>query len=202
MSGNFDAFVDFVKSECRSHRVSFKEYKRSYVKMGSMKCGGFFDDGTDGRYVKKPTLAYAKGSESAAELLVHEYCHMTQWLDAIPLWRAANDSMGSVDDWLGGKEVENIEECLNNARDIELDNEIRAVGMIRKWELPIDIPLYTRKANSYIQFYNYMKESRSWYKPGRAPYSIPEILEVVSDRFDMDYSGLTPELWDAFRKYL
>jgi hypothetical protein len=199
MNDNFEKFVDFVKSECKTHKVKIKEYKRKYVKLSdTIKCGGYFDDGTDGKYVTNPTLAYAKGCDSAPELLVHEYCHMTQWLDGMSLWRKANDSLGLVDDWLAGKEVDNIEEHLNNARDLELDNEKRSVEMIKKWNLPIDVDLYTKKANAYVQFYNYMKESRRWSTPGRSPYSVPEVLEVMSDKFDMNYDELTPEIHKVF----
>jgi len=123
---------------------------------------------------------------------------MTQWLDGMSLWRKANDSLGLVDDWLAGKEVDNIEEHLNNARDLELDNEKRSVEMIKKWNLPIDVDLYTKKANAYVQFYNYMKESRRWSVPGRSPYSVPEVLEVMSDKFDMNYDELTPEIHKVF----
>jgi hypothetical protein len=43
-----------------------------------------------------------------------------------------------------------------------------------------------------------MKESRKWSKPGRAPYSVPEIIDMMSDKFDMNYDELTPELRKVF----
>ena len=199
MNENFDKFVDHVKSECKKHKVKVKEYKRTYIKLSdSIKCGGYFEDGTGESYTSKPTLAYALGSTAAPELLVHEYCHMTQWLDGIPLWKEATESLAKVDEWLAGNDVENINNLISKSRDLELDNEIRSVEMIKKWNLPIDVALYTKKANAYVQFYNYMKESRKWSKPGRAPYSVPEILDMMSDKFDMNYDELTPELRKVF----
>ena len=189
---NIDKFVNHVKSHCKEKKVAFKEYKRPYVKLSSnIKCGGYFDgDGV------KPTLAYAKGHVQSLELLAHEYCHMTQWIDRIPLWDKGG--IGYVEPWLKGKDVENIDEHINNARDLELDNEIRTVEMIKKWDLPIDIDLYVKKSNAYILFYNYLKVSRKWSSPSNSPYGNKNILDAMSTKFDMNYNELAPEILQLF----
>jgi len=198
MNNNFEKFVDFVKSECEKHNVVIREEEGAYIELSeSIKCGGYFEDGT-GDLVPSPTLAYSKGCEQPTEILVHEYCHMTQWLDGIPLWAMSTSSLENVDKWLSGEDFPNIDKDISNARDLELDNEKRSVEMIKKWNLPIDVELYTKKANAYVQFYNYIKESRKWSKPGRAPYVVPEVIEVMSDKFDMNYDELTPEIRKVF----
>jgi hypothetical protein len=124
---------------------------------------------------------------------------MTQWLEGIPLWRTANDSIEEIDKWLDGKEVENIEECINASRDLELDNEKRSVEMIKKWNLPIDVSEYTKKSNAYVLFYNYIKTSRKWSLPGNSPYSNKEVLSKMSTDFDMNYEKLDPEIHEIFK---
>ena len=72
-----EIFIRHVESECRKAGVRFKPYKRSYIKLtDEIKCGGFFDDGSDPK-IRKATLAFAQGRPDYLELLVHEYCHMT-----------------------------------------------------------------------------------------------------------------------------
>jgi hypothetical protein len=72
--------------------------------------------------------------------------------------------------------------------------------MFKKWDLPVDTALYTKKANAYVLFYNYMKISRKWSNPDNVPYRNKNILEAMSDKFDMDYENLSEELIELFKK--
>jgi hypothetical protein len=195
---NVENFIKYVVSECKKHGVKVKEYKRGYIKLtDNIKCAGFFDDNT-----KPPTLAYAKGREDYLELLVHEFCHMTQWLDKIELWGKASVSLEKMWEWLGNKDkkIVGIRSHIDIARDLELDNEKRSVEMIKKWNLPIDVPTYTKKANAYVLFYNHLKTSRNWSVPGNSPYGNKRILDSMSDKFDMDYDKLSDEIKKMFKE--
>jgi hypothetical protein len=200
MNKEISNFIEFAKSECKKHGVKFKPYKRSYVKLtDDIKCGGYFDDGSDSG---KPVLAFAQGREDFIELMVHEYCHMTQWLDGIELWEICSDSMTIIDEWLSGEDhPDKLVECaINNSRDLELDNEKRAVKIFKEWNIPVDLELYTKKANAYVNFYNYMKTTRKWSDPGNSPYTNKNILEAMSNKFDMNYQELTPGLIELYKK--
>ena len=206
MNQNVEKFISHVKSECLSVGVVFKPYKRSYIRLtDDIKCGGFFDDGSSTEPgSRKATLAFAQGRPDYLELLVHEYCHLTQWAEQIPLWLASDSSLTIVDNWLSGKEYseEEIHAAISNSRDLELDNEKRSVEMMKRWELPIDTDLYTQKSNAYVLFYNWIKLSRKWSNPKNPPYGNPVILTAMSKRFDMDYEKLTPELIELFNNNL
>jgi len=196
MDKNTQAFIDHVQSECKKHGVKFKPYKRGYIKlMDGVKCGGFFDDNA-----KSPILAFAQGREDFLGLMVHEYCHMTQWLDQIPLWTESGKASSIMWDWLAGKDHEDINWAIGVARDLELDNEKRTTEMIIKWNLPIDPKEYVRKSNAYVLFYNYIKTSRKWSEPGNAPYTNKNIVDAMSDKFDMDYENLSPELLELYKR--
>jgi len=202
MDKKTEVFISFVKEECKKNKVIFKPYKRGYIKLtNDIKCGGFFDDGSNPE-TRKATLAFAQGRADYLELLVHEYCHMTQWIDGIDLWEASSGAMSTIDEWLSGVDhpMEEVEAALNAARDLELDNEKRSAEMFRKWDLPVDVNLYIKKANAYVLFYNYMKTSRKWSVPGNAPYTNKNILEAMSDKFDMDYENLSEGLVELFKK--
>jgi hypothetical protein len=196
MDKNTQTFIDYVKSECKKHKVKFKPYKRGYVKLADgVKCGGFFDDSDH-----PAVLAFAQGREDFLGLMVHEYCHMTQWLEKIPLWKEAEDGLSRMWDWLSGTEVEDIDGAINIARNLELDNEKRTVEMIKKWNLPIDVNEYIKKANAYIIFYNYLRISRKWSDPTNSPYRNQNIVDAMSDKFDMDYENLSPELEELYKR--
>ena len=195
-----EKFINFVKSECEAHGVQFKPYKRSYIKMtDSIKCSGFFDDGSSNEK-GKPILAFAHGNPEYLGVLAHEYCHLTQWIDGIPLWKKSEESMGFIDLWLSGEDVSDINKHLGLARDLELDNEIRTVEIIKKWHLPIDIKSYIQAANAYVMFYNYLKISRRWCIPPNTPYRNPRVRGAMSTEFDMDYKKLSKNLENIFRE--
>ena len=192
---NVENFIRYVESECKKHGVKVKEYKRRYIKLtDNVKCAGFFDDNT-----KPPTLAYAKGREDYLELLVHEYCHMTQWLDKIPLWGIASKSNYIIGEWLNGTEYSDIANHIAIARNLELDNEIRASEMIEDYDLGVTKSEYIKTANAYIVYYNYLLISRKWSEPKNSPYGNKKIVAAMSDKFDMNYESLDRDLYDLFK---
>jgi len=185
-------FVDHVKRECRRKGIKFDLRPCKYVKMSeSIKCSGWFD-------TENMALVVAGKHSMALDVLVHEYGHFTQWDENIPIWNAADVSMGYVDEWLAGTEVRNIKKWLGLSRDLELDNEKRSVALIKKFDLPIDTKEYTRKANAYVQFYNWMYYSRRWCKPTNSPYKNSTVLDAMPDKFNMNYKTLSYKVYKAF----
>jgi hypothetical protein len=85
------------------------------------------------------------------------------------------------------------------SRELELDNEKRSVALMKKWDLKIDIDDYIRKANAYVMFYNYMYHSRKWSAPGNAPYSNPNIVSKMSNKFNMRYKQMSERLLKLYK---
>jgi len=194
MKPNDLAFIDFVKQECKRVGIKciLKNVKSVKLSEGSnARCSGYFDS------ENKELVVSMKRPDSLA-ILVHEYCHLTQWEEQIPLWKKADVSLTKIDEWLCGKEIRNIKKHLAIARDLELDNEKRSVKMIRKWKLSINIKDYIQKANSYIHFYNYIYYTRKWSKPRNTPYTNKQIQAIMSDRFNMRYDVLPEKIHNAF----
>jgi len=194
MKPNDLAFIDFVKQECKRVGIKciLKNVKSVKLSEGSnARCSGYFDS------ENKELVVSMKRPDSLA-ILVHEYCHLTQWEEQIPLWKKADISLTKIDEWLCGKEIRNIKKHLAIARDLELDNEKRSAKMIRKWKLSINIKDYIQKANSYIHFYNYIYYTRKWSKPRNTPYTNKQIQAIMSDRFNMRYDVLPEKIHNAF----
>jgi hypothetical protein len=93
-----------------------------------------------------------------------------------------------------------IERALAKTRDMELDNEKRSVKLIKKWDLPIDTKTYTRKANAYVQFYNYLYYTRRWCHPDNSPARNPKVWKKMPASFRMNYEVLEEKYFKIFEE--
>ena len=189
----YEEFLILVKQECKKSDVKLDLRKSKHVKLGSFRCGGFFSD-------SQPHLVAALNHSDFKILVAHEFCHMTQWREGIPLWERCEHSVGLIDKWLEGEDVEDIETHIKNAIDLELDNEIRTSKLVEEYDLGISLDEYIKKCNAYVLFYNWVLLKRRWYKSGNSPYTNPRILSKMSTKFDMDYTTLSPELIQIFEE--
>lgn len=185
-------FVEFIKMDCKEYGVKCDLRNTKFVRIEKgIRGSGYFDENV-------PTLVCSMNRPDSLEILVHEYAHFTQWREKIPLWTNSIDSFGKVDEWLKGKRIKNIEYHINQCRDLELDNEKRAVNIIKKFKLQIDLDHYHRKANAYIYSYNYIKESRRWSKPQNSPYSNKRLISLMPNSFNNDYEVLPEWVREVF----
>lgn len=148
--------------------------------------GGYFDG-------DKKILAVAtdRDEESWLGVLLHEYCHLTQWIEDAPVWLAYREDMWG---WLEGKRIKNPQAAVKAVQDVEADCERRTIRIAREMEAPIDLEAYARAANAYIHFHNVMADKRKWYRPGVVMTEIPELLAAANPTFDRDFSVTSPEL--------
>ena len=102
--------------------------------------------------------------------------------------------------WLAGERVRNIHKAIALCRDLELDNEKRSVKLIKKFNLNVNIDSYIKRANAYVQFYNYLMISRKWCATTNIPYKNTRLLKVMPVKFNMDYSRLSKKVLKAFEE--
>lgn len=188
------AFIAHVKLECKQAGIKVELRNVQYLRLGQgMKCSGYFDE-------ENRKLVVAMRNHAADGVLVHEFGHFTQWQENIPLWKKAGWAMGHIEEWLSGVDKRNIAKWMAVSRDLELDNEKRSVRLIKEWDLPINTQKYTRSANAYVLFYNWMLTSRRWCKPGNTPYSNKRVLSACSPKFNMRYDQLSKTMRQAFEE--
>lgn len=187
-------FIKWVKKQCKENGIKCDLRKVKYLRLsGNIRCNGYFDE-------ENKQLVVAMNGKDNIGILVHEYCHMTQWLDGVKVWTDGCVGLEKVEEWLSGKSVRGIKSALAKSRDLELDNEKRSVALIKKWGLDIDIDDYIRKANAYIMFYNYMYHSRKWSNPGNAPYSNENVTSKMSNKFNMRYNEMSERLIKLYKQ--
>jgi len=167
MTDEEKSFIKLVKTKCEEHNVELILKRTKKIKISEdIKVGGYFEEITK----KKGRLVCAMNHPQYLSILVHEFSHMEQWIEQIDIWKKMAKCNG-VDDWLEGKNIRNVFSQIDTMKMLELDCEKRSIQNIKKYNLPIDVPSYIQKANSYVLFYNYLKKSRKWSKPGNAPFS-------------------------------
>jgi translation elongation factor EF-1beta len=168
---------------------------------GGILCNGYFDDITS-------TLACALGKDVSQWLviLLHESCHMDQWVEKVPEW-TENVGMDNIEKWLNGDDSVNMNNIDNEIRTsiiVEVDCEKRTVEKIKKYGLDsiINIDEYIQKSNAYVLFYLWMRKNRKWYTIGKEPYNIPDVVSVMPKTFDIDYTILYPKIEKKYDTYL
>jgi len=194
LTKNDRLFIDFVKSQCRYYGIKYDLRPTQSVVVGpNQKSAGYFDEANR-------ILVVAMKRRDSLGILVHEYCHLTQWAEQADVWMEGADSYEKMNNWLDGKNYDDIEEHIAKARDIELDNEKRTVKMIKDYGLGIDHRAYTKKANAYIQFFNYIPSTRKWCKPSNSPYKNRRIIAAMPDKFSMDYTKMSKKLFNLYKE--
>lgn len=194
MNKNIQSFIEHVKKECKKHKIKLVMRNVSYLKLSDgIRCSGYFDE-------EDRVLAVAMKKDIWLGVLVHEYAHLTQWVDNCEAWRKGCRGLPKVDEWLAGKSVRGIKQALAYSRDLELDNEKRSVKLIKKWKLPIDIKNYVQRANAYVQSYNWLYYTRKWSTPNNSPYGNKEVYGKMPSSFRMNYETLTDKYKKIFKE--
>ena len=195
LNKNVRAFINHVKGHCKEVGIKCDIRPVKYLVLsGNIRCSGYFCEET-------MRLVVAGKSKDWLGVLAHEYAHLTQWQDkSTNIWNTGSTGVTHLDDWLGGKKIRSIKKAIEQSRDLELDNEKRTVKLIKKWKLPIDLNDYIKKANAYLQFYNYMRISRRWSKPNNSPYSNKAIYEVMPPNFRMNYNKMADKYLKLYKE--
>ena len=195
LNKNVRTFINHVKGHCKEVGIKCDIRPVKYLVLsGNIRCSGYFCEET-------MRLVVAGKSKDWLGVLAHEYAHLTQWQDkSTNIWNTGSTGVTHLDDWLGGKKIRSIKKAIEWSRDLELDNEKRTVKLIKKWKLPIDLNDYIKKANAYLQFYNYMRISRRWSKPNNSPYSNKAIYEVMPPNFRMNYNKMSDKYLKLYKE--
>jgi hypothetical protein len=183
-----------VKGHCRRTGIKCEIRPVKYLVLsGNIRCSGYFDD-------ENKKLVVAGNHKDWLAILVHEYAHLTQWVDNCEPWKKGSTGLNNLEHWLSGNKIRSVKDAVNRARNLEHDNEIRSVNLIKKWKLPINLTEYIQKANAYLQFYNYMRYSRKWSKPNNSPYSNPKVWKQMPAKFNMKYETMGKKWFELYKQ--
>ena len=192
-------FIEFVKKTCLQNDIIFNLVDEQRVKhRNDIDCNGFFYQ------FPTPilTVAFKKPEHEWIPILVHEFCHLCQYLEQSTVWtNQIINGQYALDLLMQWCDNNNKEHKSNNdvedqispfylaqiSREVERDCEIRAVDCIQLFSLheccnhPIDITTYIKKANSYLYFYTTIPLTKKWYDT--PPYEIESLWSKMPSEF-------------------
>lgn len=197
----FDEIKSIIKAECKANNVTFYQGRGKTVLFRSgVRSNGYFTDGNDGER-DHPKLAIGSGN-NALDVLIHEYCHMQQYIEQSPEWKAIINN-GCIWDWIDGSDdftEDELDASFRASYEVELDCEIRSVVQHMEWNTGINLDEYIQKANAYTMFYIFMRENRVWYKSGKEPYTLKEVWSQMPKTFTFDRIEWYSKVYHLFTK--
>lgn len=159
---NDKQFLKDLYKKAEKYGIKITIVDSEYIKFAdeSINCGGYFDS-----EAKELKVAKGKSKAEYLGLLAHESSHMDQWIENAFIWDKLSHGYTIFFQWLEDKKIvkrEILEEAVQDVIRLEKDCEVRAVKKIKKYNLPIDLKTYIRKANSYLFYYLHVFETRKW----------------------------------------
>ena len=196
-----EEFKNMVFADAATHGINVVLSPEKHVEVDGSKVAGYFCSET-----KTLAAAMDKPQDEWFHVLVHEYCHMRQWIDDCDAWK--NSMLNGVDKcellfyWVDGiieLNDDQLRDYAKSARNVELDCERRVLEIIHTHDLPIDQIEYAQKGNSYVIFYDVIPLIRKWYPTGRSPYTVKDVYtNMPTEMVSEDYE-LTEEHKNIFR---
>lgn len=161
--------------------------------------------GSSGYFSSEPLeLAIAVKSNKSTDwldLMVHESCHMDQYLENKVTWDVGSVSYIHFYSWLEGAlecPDHELQTAVDGVIDVELDCERRSVAKIKKYNLPIDLVKYKKKANSYLYAIRFFSYKREWYNK---IYLDGNVWQIAPTNFKKSYATIPKKLYDAYERY-
>jgi hypothetical protein len=192
-----DAFINDLYKKAEKHKIKIQlsHSKLVFAKGETAGCGGYFDS-------EHKILAVATDYPKSKwlSILIHESSHLDQWIEDKFHWEKWTHGHTLFFQWLLEKKIVKREVLLESVQDVialELDCEKRAIAKIKKYNLPINLEEYCRKANAYLFSHLYLLEVRKWipriYSNKNTWMSSPKTLKK-------EYKNIPRKLYAAFKK--
>lgn len=171
-------FIEDLETKCKEYGVKLVLYDMKFIENDGDKFGGWFDADNKELHCAFPDKIQTK----YVELLVHESCHMDQWIENTKYWaiERRNNSLTEVWKILKGEKVNKLKYHLKNVQMMEAECEKMSIEKIKDYDLGINIERYAMKANSYLLFYSVLVETKKW--TDYPPYKFKDIWRGLPDK--------------------
>jgi len=107
-------------------------------------------------------------NEDWLETLIHEYCHAQQAFDGDPTWKRFENNPEIWDAFSHNCDQIKRQNFIKIVIALEIDCERRAINMIKKYGLPVDIDKYIQVANLTLYKWVFLAKYGVWPKLNKA----------------------------------
>lgn len=191
-----DVFIKDVRRIARANDITIRLPKTDvvYYEDDPNPCSGFFH--SDDRL-----LVVGTGTTQSRwlSIMVHESCHMDQFIEDQFLWEKCSPAYNIFFDWLVDDmsvvKREVLEEAVQDIIRLELDCERRSIRKIKQYDLQLDIPYYIKGVNIYMYSYLYMLDIKKWMPK---IYDNRDARRVASSRLSTSYTKIPRRLLRVF----
>jgi hypothetical protein len=176
MNKNINKLIADISHKCIENKINFRLEYTNQVTVNDIPCSGFFDEESLVVATKKKTL------QDWLDVLIHESCHLDQFVEKSPVWCPDDIGLYIVENWIQNKKItfKKATEAFHNTILLELDCEKRTVKKIKKYKLDFDLDLYIQKANVYLYGYGVSFKKKVW--PNK-PYEKSFIINKMPKKF-------------------
>lgn len=161
--------LDFIKEQCAKNNFTIHTPETATVETGGVECSAYF-------CAHDKVLVAAKQSVNFFENLLHEFCHLRQYLQQTQAWKNSHyewtDSSAVIADFVTKKRdvsPEELKKSIDSTIELEWECENMAMTYL---SILSDYPqerIATYKINAfvYMRFYRAVEHFGSWYKEGK-----------------------------------
>ena len=174
------SFLAHTESVAKQNDITISYGSGYEVNLGPGRAGGYF---THEDSDKKKRLRVAVGNKPLRKwmnVLVHETCHLDQYLENSPYWHIANNDVYDIQyAFFAGASPDHSEviEAMNKIVRLEADCERRTVQKIKDFNLPMCPYKYQQNANTYLLGHTALVHYKKWFKI--SPYKIPRLVQKM-----------------------
>lgn len=176
MNKGIKALIGDVALKCISNKIGLNLEFKKVVDEQEFPCSGFFDE---------KTLTVATNKKDELEwvgVIIHESCHLDQYLEKSPVYMKDDLGLYIVEDWIKGKQKDKKKaiKAFMDTVYMELDCEMRSVKKFKKYKIKFNEKEYIRQANAYLYSYVYAFLNKKWYP---TPYEKKSIVKNMPTKF-------------------
>ena len=190
--------VYYIKKNAKNQGVKIRLTPYKNINFNGSRINGYFD--CENKILQ---VATKKKFKEWFFVFIHEAAHLFQWIEKDKSLKPLIDKRGNdisykIDDWMNGGNVAEIQKIMLNTYRMELNCEKRAVSLIKKFNVKINVEEYIQKANAYMCYHFLMLEFRKRYKSGKEPWSISKIWKTMPKRLNVNHQKIYEQNKDLF----
>jgi len=163
------------------------------------RCGGFFTEYPKARM----SLSVKKSFKKWFSIFIHEYNHYVQYKEKTKIWKKCDaiEKKFDIDEWLTHT-IEYPDKIAKNSvnaiQDCEFECEKMTIHTILENDLSLNTIEYIKRANSYVLFYNVLREERKWCK--KSPYKSKALIDLMPSTFIDDPRNISKKIYNLIVK--